>query len=169
MRTETLVVHIPAGVADGARIRIAGKGHVGARGGGPGDLYITVDTSSRIRASVAKETICTSTVPIAVHEAALGARIDMPTPDGPVRLRVPPGTQSGQRFRLRDRGVPSPRTASAATSSSRCGWCCRRCSTSDRRSCCASSAIAVANGDDTSAVQSVSDRGHERNAARRTT
>ena len=50
------------------------------------------------------------TVPVAVHEAALGARFDVPTLDGPARLRVPPGTQSGQRFRLRDRGVPSSRT-----------------------------------------------------------
>jgi molecular chaperone DnaJ len=49
------------------------------------------------------------TVPIAIHEAALGARVEIPTPDGPVRLRVPPGTQSGQRFRLRERGVPSPK------------------------------------------------------------
>jgi molecular chaperone DnaJ len=49
------------------------------------------------------------TVPVAVHEAALGARFDIPTLDAPARLRVPPGTQSGQRFRLRDRGVPSPR------------------------------------------------------------
>jgi molecular chaperone DnaJ len=46
-------------------------------------------------------------VPIAIHEAGLGAKIDIETPDGPVRLRVPPGTQSGQRFRLRDRGAPS--------------------------------------------------------------
>jgi molecular chaperone DnaJ len=49
------------------------------------------------------------TVPIAVHEAALGAKIEVPSPDGPARLRVPPGTQSGQRFRIRERGVPSPR------------------------------------------------------------
>jgi molecular chaperone DnaJ len=48
-------------------------------------------------------------VPVAIHEAALGARIDVPSPDGPARLRVPPGTQSGQRFRLRERGAPSPR------------------------------------------------------------
>ena len=48
-------------------------------------------------------------MPVAVHEAALGARIEVPTLDGPARLRVPPGTQSGQRFRLRERGVPSPR------------------------------------------------------------
>ena len=61
------------------------------------------------------------TVPIAVHEAALGAKIDIETPDGSVRLRVPPGTQSGQRFRLRDRGAPSRSTASAATWSSKCG------------------------------------------------
>jgi molecular chaperone DnaJ len=50
------------------------------------------------------------TVPVAVHEAALGARFDLPTFDGPARLRVPPGTQSGQRFRLSGRGVPSLRT-----------------------------------------------------------
>ena len=49
------------------------------------------------------------TVPVAVHEAALGAKIEVPSLDGPARLRVPPGTQSGQRFRLRERGVPSPR------------------------------------------------------------
>jgi molecular chaperone DnaJ len=48
-------------------------------------------------------------VPVAVHEAALGARVEVETPDGPTRLRVPPGTQSGQRFRLRGRGVPSAR------------------------------------------------------------
>jgi molecular chaperone DnaJ len=48
--------------------------------------------------------------PIAVHEAALGARVDIPTPDGGIRLRVPPGTQSGQRFRLRERGVLSAKT-----------------------------------------------------------
>ena len=51
-------------------------------------------------------------MPIAVHEAALGARIEVPSLDGPARLRVPPGTQSGQRFRLRERGVPSPRDGS---------------------------------------------------------
>jgi molecular chaperone DnaJ len=51
-------------------------------------------------------------VPVAIHEAGLGARIDVPTPDGPWRLRVPAGTQSGQRFRLRGRGVPSERDGS---------------------------------------------------------
>jgi molecular chaperone DnaJ len=51
-------------------------------------------------------------VPVAIHEAALGAKIDVPSLDGAARLRVPPGTQSGQRFRLRERGVPSPRDGS---------------------------------------------------------
>ena len=49
------------------------------------------------------------TVPVAIHEAALGAKIELSSFDGPVRLRLPPGTQSGQRFRLRERGAPSPR------------------------------------------------------------
>lgn len=105
-RSETLSVRIPPAVADGARVRIAGKGHAGVRGGPPGDLFIDV--------SVAEHPVYRRegdelhmTVPIAVHEAALGAKFDVDTPDGPVRLRVPPGTQSGQRFRFRDRGAPS--------------------------------------------------------------
>jgi molecular chaperone DnaJ len=103
-RSETLSVRIPAAVADGARVRIPGKGHAGVRGGAPGDLLIDV--------SVAEHPVYRRdgdelhmTVPIAVHEAALGAKIDIETPDGIVRLRVPPGTQSGQKFRLRDRGA----------------------------------------------------------------
>jgi len=104
-RSETLAVRIPPAVADGARVRIAGKGHAGVRGGPPGDLLIDV--------SVAEHAVFRREgddlhmiVPIAIHEAALGAKIDIDTPDGIVRLRVPPGTQSGQRFRLRDRGFP---------------------------------------------------------------
>jgi molecular chaperone DnaJ len=105
-RSEKLTVRIPAAVADGARVRIAGKGHAGVRGGPPGDLLIDV--------SVAEHPVFRRegdelhiTVPIGLHEAGLGAKFDIETPDGPVRLRVPPGTQSGQRFRLRDRGAPS--------------------------------------------------------------
>ncbi len=105
-RSETLTVRIPPAVADGARVRIAAKGHAGVRGGAPGDLLIGV--------SVAEHPVFRRegdelhmTVPIAVHEAALGAKIDIETPEGGVRLRVPPGTQSGQRFRLRDRGFPT--------------------------------------------------------------
>jgi len=107
-RTETVSSRVPAGVADGDRLRVPEKGSVGAGVGPPGDLYITVrvepDPMFR-RSGDDLETI----VPVAVHEAALGARVQVPTPDGSARLRVPPGTQSGQRFRLRGRGAPSTR------------------------------------------------------------
>lgn len=103
-RSETLTVRVPPFVASGARVRIAGKGHAGARGGRPGDLLIDVQVEDHpIYRREGDE--LHMTVPIAIHEAALGAKIEIETPDGQVRLRVPPGTQSGQRFRLRDRGV----------------------------------------------------------------
>jgi len=103
-RSEALQVRIPAGVASGARVRIAGKGHAGVRGGLPGDLLIDVEVLEHpVYRREGDELHLT--VPIAVHEAALGAKIDIDTPDGQVRLRVPPGTQSGQRFRMRDRGA----------------------------------------------------------------
>lgn len=107
-RVETVRVQIPSGISDGARVRVAGKGHAGVRGGPPGDLYVDV--------AVAADPLFTRVgddlhmaVPIAIHEAALGAKIEIPTPHGPARLRVPPGTQTGQRFRLRERGMPSVR------------------------------------------------------------
>jgi molecular chaperone DnaJ len=108
MRTETLTVNIPAGLADGARIRVASKGHAGRNGGAPGDLYITLRVQPHpvFRREGDELHVC---VPLAIHEAALGAKIDVPAPDGPARLRVPPGTQTGQRFHLRERGIPSPR------------------------------------------------------------
>jgi molecular chaperone DnaJ len=105
-RAETLTVRIPPAVADGARVRIAGKGHAGVRGGPPGDLLIDVAVSEHLVYRREGDDLH-MTVPIAVHEAGLGAKIDIDTPDGPARLRVPPGTQSGQRFRLRDRGAPT--------------------------------------------------------------
>jgi len=108
-RAESLRVHVPAGVADGAQVRIAGRGHVGKRGCPPGDLVVTVRVEPH-RLFRREGDDLYLTVPIAVHEAALGAKVDIPTPDGVVRLRVPPGTQSGQRLRLRERGAPSLRT-----------------------------------------------------------
>ena len=107
-RSELLTVTIPAGVPTGARIRIAGKGHAGVRGAPPGDLYVEVEIRPHALDRRDGDDVH-FVVPIAVHEAALGAKVEIPTPDGPARLRVPPGTQSGQRFRLRDRGAPSPR------------------------------------------------------------
>jgi molecular chaperone DnaJ len=104
LRAEVLTVRVPAGVSSGARVRIAGKGHAGVRGGPPGDLLLDVEVQEHpIYRRKGDELHIT--LPIAVHEAGLGAKIDVQTPDGPVRLRVPPGTQSGQRFRLRDRGA----------------------------------------------------------------
>jgi molecular chaperone DnaJ len=107
MRAESLTLNVPAGLADGTRIRVAGKGHVGLNHGESGDLYITVTVEPHPLFRRDGDDIHV-TVPVAVHEAALGARILVPSLDGPVRLRVPPGTQSGQRFRLHDRGVASP-------------------------------------------------------------
>jgi molecular chaperone DnaJ len=108
MRSESITLNAPAGLADGARIRVPFKGHVGRNGGENGDLYISVTVEPHPLFRREGDDLHIS-IPIAVHEAALGAKVDVPSFDGPVRLRVPPGTQSGQRFRLRDRGVPSPR------------------------------------------------------------
>ena len=105
-RSETVQVAIPAGIADGERVRIPGKGNAGLRGGPPGDLYLTVHVGTHPAFRREGDDLHT-VVPIAIHEAALGARVEVPTPDGVARLRVPPGTQSGQRFRLRERGMPA--------------------------------------------------------------
>jgi molecular chaperone DnaJ len=108
MQTERLTINIPPGLADGAHIRVAGKGHVGRAGGANGDLYVSVQVRPHPVFRRDGDDLHV-VVPIAIHEAALGAKIDVPSLDGAARLRVPPGTQSGQRFRLRERGVPSPR------------------------------------------------------------
>ena len=108
MRTETLTMAVPAGLADGARVRVPGKGHVGRNGGESGDLYITVHVTPHPVFRREGDDLHI-VVPIAVHEAALGIKFELPSLDGRVRVRVPPGTQSGQRFRIRERGVPSPR------------------------------------------------------------
>jgi molecular chaperone DnaJ len=107
-RSETVHVRIPAGVSDGDRVRVAGKGNAGIRGGQPGDLFITVHVAPHPVFRREGDDLH-MVLPVAIHEAALGARIDIPTPDGTARLRVPPGTQSGQRFRLRERGAASTR------------------------------------------------------------
>lgn len=106
MRTEPLIVAVPPGLADGARIRVPRKGHVGRHGGESGDLYITVQVQPHPLFRREGDDLHV-VVPVAIHEAALGARIEVPALDGAARLRVPPGTQSGQRFRIRERGVAS--------------------------------------------------------------
>lgn len=109
LRVEATTVRFPPGLADGERIRISGQGHAGRAGGAPGDLYVQV--SVRPHPTFRRDgDDLHLVVPIGVHEAALGAKIEVAALDGPARVRVPPGTQSGQRFRLRERGAPSPRT-----------------------------------------------------------
>jgi molecular chaperone DnaJ len=107
-RSEAVQVRIPAGIADSERVRVPGKGNAGVGGGEAGDLYILVQVAEHPLYRREGDDLFVS-VPIAIHEAALGARIDIPTPDGGARVRVPPGTQSGQRFRLRERGAASTR------------------------------------------------------------
>jgi molecular chaperone DnaJ len=108
MRTEALTIKIPAGLGDGAHIRIPGKGHAGPNGGEFGDLHITVEVEPHPLFRREGDDLHI-VVPVAVHEAALGAKLEVPTLEGHARLRVPPGTQTGQRFRLRERGAPSAR------------------------------------------------------------
>lgn len=108
-QTEGLDVRIPAGVVTGSRVRVPGKGNAGVNGGAAGDLYIVTLVRPHGFFERRGHDIYTI-VPITVNEAALGARIQVPTIDGRALLRIPPGTQSGQRFRLREKGAPSVRT-----------------------------------------------------------
>ena len=105
-RTEPLTVRIKPGTRDGQRIRLAGKGNAGSHGGAPGDLYIIVRAGDHPVFRREGDDIHI-TVPVTPSEAALGAKIEVPTVDGRTQLKVPPGTQSGQRLRLREKGVPS--------------------------------------------------------------
>ena len=101
---QSVKVKIPQGVSDGARIRVRGRGGRGRNGGPAGDLYVTVHVAEHpIFGRNGKN--LTIDVPISFIEAALGAEIDVPTLDGQVRLRIPPGTQTGKTFRVRNHGV----------------------------------------------------------------
>ena len=107
-KTETVKVRIPAGVDTGSRVRVAGKGEAGLRGLPPGDLYIVTNVSPHPVFTRKGDNIhCT--IPVTLPEAALGAKIEVPTVSGKAQLRIPPGTQTGQVFRLREKGAPSLR------------------------------------------------------------
>jgi molecular chaperone DnaJ len=105
-RTEPLEVRIKAGTRDGQRIRIAGKGNAGMHGGPTGDLYVIMRAGEHPVFRRDGDDIYL-TVPVTATEAALGGKIEVPTIDGRTQLKVPPGTQSGQKLRLREKGVPS--------------------------------------------------------------
>jgi molecular chaperone DnaJ len=107
-KRERIKVKIPAGVADGARVRVSGKGGAGRSGGGSGDLYFVVKV--RPHPLIQREgKDLTLEVPVTVSEAVLGATITVPTPQGAIKLKVPPGSQSGQRLRVPGRGAPDPK------------------------------------------------------------
>jgi molecular chaperone DnaJ len=106
VRTEAVAVVIPAGIAEGARLRVADRGHAGRHGGRNGDLYVSVHVQPHPEFRRQGDDLCV-VVPVGVHQAVLGTRVDVPSLEGPISLRIPPGTQAGQRFRLRDRGAPT--------------------------------------------------------------
>jgi molecular chaperone DnaJ len=105
-RGRQVKVRIPAGVEDGQRIRVKGRGGAGANGGASGDLYVTVHTSQHPLFGRQGKNL-TLSVPISFPEAALGATITVPTLDKPVSLKVPAGTRSGRIFRVKEHGVPA--------------------------------------------------------------
>ena len=105
-RTEQVEFRIKPGTRDGQRIRLAGKGNAGVNGGPAGDLYLIIKTGTNPVFSRVLDDIYL-TVPVTVTEAALGAKIEVPTIDGRTQLKIPPSTQNGQKLRLRDRGVQS--------------------------------------------------------------
>src|SRR5579864_636819 len=105
-KTEPLEVRIKAGTRDGQRIRVPGKGNAGVHGGTPGDLCAIIRTGDHPIFHRDGDDI-SLTIPVSATEAALGAKIEVPTVDGRALLKIPPGTQSGQKLRLREKGVPS--------------------------------------------------------------
>ena len=104
VRGEAVAVVVPPGTVDDTRLRLPELGHAGYHGGRTGDLYVTVRVQPHPFFRRDGDTL-SCVVPLTIHEAVLGARIDIPTLEGPIKLRIPPGTQNGQRFRIADRGV----------------------------------------------------------------
>jgi curved DNA-binding protein len=107
--TRTTKVRIPKGATDGQRLRVPGKGAPGAGGGPPGDLYINVALRPHDLYRVSGHDVYLE-VPITPWEAALGATAEVPTPQGKVSLRIPPGSRAGQKLRVRGKGLPQPRS-----------------------------------------------------------
>src|SRR6202795_5234183 len=107
-RTETIDVRIPAGVANGGRVRVPGKGNAGTMGAPPGDLYLRVVVRPHEFFERRGNDLYTK-VPVTVPEASLGAKVEVPTIDGRSLVRIPPATNSGSTLRLREKGVPSAR------------------------------------------------------------
>jgi molecular chaperone DnaJ len=107
-KMETLDVRIPPGAQTGSRVRVAGRGNAGLHGGPPGDLYIVMRVEPHPFFERRGDDLFT-VVPITVPEASLGAKVEVPTIDGRAQVRIPPGTNSGKKLRLREKGAPSAR------------------------------------------------------------
>ena len=105
-RKEPLEFRIKPGTRDGQRIRLAGKGNAGTHGGARGDLFLIIKVEAHGFFKRVGDDIQIA-VPVTVTEAALGAKIEVPTVDGRTQLKIPPGTQTGQKLRLREKGVLS--------------------------------------------------------------
>lgn len=110
-KTEQVKIKIPAGVDTGSRVRVPKKGHGGRLGAEPGDLFILTNVGKHPFLTRKGDNVYI-TVPITVPEAALGTKIEVPTVEGKAQLKIPSGTESGQKFRLRERGFPSLRNPS---------------------------------------------------------
>jgi molecular chaperone DnaJ len=107
-KTETIEVRIPAGLANGGRVRVPGKGNAGTMGAPAGDLYLRVEVKPHEFFERRGDDLYTR-IPVKVTEATLGAKIEVPTIDGRSLMRIPPGTDSGKTLRLKEKGVPSVR------------------------------------------------------------
>jgi curved DNA-binding protein len=107
---KTYEIKIPVGVHDGARIRLAGRGGHGRAGGPDGDLLLTLRLAPHPKFRLEGEADLVVVVPITPWEAALGATVTVPTPDGPVEMKLPAGRSSGDRLRLRGKGMPRRET-----------------------------------------------------------
>jgi molecular chaperone DnaJ len=107
-KKKTLSVKIPAGIEQGDTLRVSGEGEAGERGGPPGNLYVVIDVQPHpIFDRYGDDILCE--VPITFSTAALGDEIEVPTLDGKVKLKIPPGTAGGQIFRLKGKGIPNRR------------------------------------------------------------